>query len=286
MKGKIGLLITLLFCGLLLQAQDEQQLRDALLNHEVVVRGYYTGPDLKFDQNGQLTSPSGRGFGQLDARIFVTDVQLHTNTLVIGGQHTFSVYDSKSKEYRVALTGNKVNVEIALPSDKPAMEAALNSLKLVFFTTPELQNQCTSEEQARFQDLLPKPKQKSKKERDEKPNDAHVAHDLADLPRICLPTGEEAYRVGRGIQKPKVTETSDPEYTDKARKKRTQGTVVLLTIIDERGRPTTLYVTQSLDFGLDQAAVQAVQKWSFDPAAFQGSPVPVVINVEINFRLY
>jgi len=39
--------------------------------------------------------------------------------------------------------------------------------------------------------------------------------------------------------------------------------------------------------GLDEKALEAVRKYKFKPAMKDGkTPVPVMINVEINFRLY
>jgi TonB family protein len=57
-------------------------------------------------------------------------------------------------------------------------------------------------------------------------------------------------------------------------------------VIDPSGRPGSIYVIRSLVPELDLAAVRAVKAWTFNPATFQGAPVPVVINVEVNFRLY
>ena len=36
--------------------------------------------------------------------------------------------------------------------------------------------------------------------------------------------------------------------------------------------------------GLDRAAYEAVRRWRFQPATKNGQPVPVMINVEVNFR--
>jgi len=38
--------------------------------------------------------------------------------------------------------------------------------------------------------------------------------------------------------------------------------------------------------GLDEAAVNAVRTWRFDPAKKDGNAVQVMINVEVNFHLY
>ncbi len=37
--------------------------------------------------------------------------------------------------------------------------------------------------------------------------------------------------------------------------------------------------------GLDQAAVDAIKKWRFEPATLHGKPVAVYYNLTVNFRL-
>jgi periplasmic protein TonB len=38
--------------------------------------------------------------------------------------------------------------------------------------------------------------------------------------------------------------------------------------------------------GLDENAVKAVKEYRFEPAEFQGKPVPVETSVEINYRIF
>jgi protein TonB len=38
--------------------------------------------------------------------------------------------------------------------------------------------------------------------------------------------------------------------------------------------------------GLDQKAMEAVSKWRFRPATKDGQAVPVMVNIEVHFRLY
>jgi TonB family protein len=38
--------------------------------------------------------------------------------------------------------------------------------------------------------------------------------------------------------------------------------------------------------GLDEKALEAVRQWRFDPATQDGQPVAVLVNIEVNFRLY
>lgn len=94
------------------------------------------------------------------------------------------------------------------------------------------------------------------------------------------------YRVGGGVSAPRVLYQPDPEYSDEARKAKYQGTVVLWCVVGPDGRVRDVRVQRSLGMGLDEKAIEAVRTWKFDPARKDGSPVPVAINVEVNFRLY
>ena len=98
--------------------------------------------------------------------------------------------------------------------------------------------------------------------------------------------GGGAYRVGGGVSAPKALYAPDPEYSEEARKAKYQGTVVLWLVVDANGRPQQIRVQRALGMGLDEKAIEAVKQWKFDPARKNGQAVPVMINVEVNFRLY
>lgn len=98
--------------------------------------------------------------------------------------------------------------------------------------------------------------------------------------------GGGVFRVGGGVSAPRALNTPDPEYSEEARKAKYQGTVVLWLIVDQNGRPQQVKVARSLGMGLDQKAIEAVRRWTFEPAQKDGKPVAVQINVEVNFRLY
>ena len=98
--------------------------------------------------------------------------------------------------------------------------------------------------------------------------------------------GGGAFHVGNGVSAPRALETPDPEYSEEARKAKYQGTVVLWLIVGPDGKPRDIRVSRPLGMGLDQKAIEAVNKWRFEPAMKDGRPVAVQINVEVNFRLY
>jgi TonB family protein len=44
-------------------------------------------------------------------------------------------------------------------------------------------------------------------------------------------------------------------------------------------------VIRPLGLGLDQKAIEAVEKWKFKPGMKDGKPVAVQATIEVNFRL-
>jgi len=97
--------------------------------------------------------------------------------------------------------------------------------------------------------------------------------------------GGGAYRIGGGVSAPQVLSKVEPEYSEEARKAKWQGTVVLSLVVDDQGRPQGLKVLRSLGLGLDQKAIEAVEKWRFKPGMKDGKAVPVMATIEVNFRL-
>jgi periplasmic protein TonB len=66
-----------------------------------------------------------------------------------------------------------------------------------------------------------------------------------------------------------------------------QGTLSLEALVSADGSVVEARVTKSLDAktGLDRQAIAAVQQWRFKPATRHGDNVPIVVNIEMSFRL-
>ena len=57
-------------------------------------------------------------------------------------------------------------------------------------------------------------------------------------------------------------------------------------VIDKNGRACGKWsARRSLGLGLDQKAVDAVSQWVFKPSQQNGSPAPVIVTMEVTFRL-
>jgi TonB family protein len=92
--------------------------------------------------------------------------------------------------------------------------------------------------------------------------------------------------VGRGVTVPKAVYMPDPEYTDRVRKKKIRGSVVLSIVVTDKGTVRDAKVVTGVDKDLDKQALKAVSGWRFEPATKDGKPVAVRVKVEVDFKLY
>ncbi len=99
-------------------------------------------------------------------------------------------------------------------------------------------------------------------------------------------TSPHLYHVGGDVSAPKLVFAPDPEYTEKARQAKYQGVCVLSLVVDPQGNPQRVQVVRHLGMGLDKKAVEAAKQYRFKPAMLHGKPVPVTVNIEVNFRIY
>ena len=98
-------------------------------------------------------------------------------------------------------------------------------------------------------------------------------------------TGGGPYRPGSGITAPSILQEVKPDYTEEARRRSLAGDVVLEIVVKSDGRVGAIRVVQGLGGGLDQRAVDAVRQWRFAPARRLGTPVDVLVEVAVEFRL-
>jgi TonB family protein len=99
-------------------------------------------------------------------------------------------------------------------------------------------------------------------------------------------SGKKAHKVGeQGVKPPRLIAKVEPKYTEEARTAKIQGTVLVQVIVNESGFAENMKIIRSLDEGLDQCALDAIAQWQFDPGTKDGEPVPVLANIEVNFKL-
>ena len=64
-----------------------------------------------------------------------------------------------------------------------------------------------------------------------------------------------------------------------------EGELLLAMVVTADGTVTDVRVIRRLGAGLDERAVAAAQQWQFSPALRHGTPVAVLVEVAVEFRL-
>ena len=97
-------------------------------------------------------------------------------------------------------------------------------------------------------------------------------------------TPVDPLRVGGTIREPKKLKNVPPGYPPAALQARVQGTVILECRIGADGRVDRVKVLRGVPL-LDEAAMEAVRQWEYEPTQVDGVPVPVIMTVTVNFKL-
>jgi len=86
------------------------------------------------------------------------------------------------------------------------------------------------------------------------------------------------------IKPPKLIKEIKPVYPEKAKEAKVEGEVILEATTDIYGRVQNVKVLKSIPL-LDQAAVDAVRKWVYEPMIIDGKPRGVIFTVTLTFHL-
>ena len=92
-------------------------------------------------------------------------------------------------------------------------------------------------------------------------------------------------RVGGVISPPTKLLHVEPIYPLEAAEAHLEGLVILQATIGAGGQITDVEVLRSVPL-LDEAAISAVRGWVYTPTLLNGVPVPVVLTVTVNFKLF
>jgi protein TonB len=97
--------------------------------------------------------------------------------------------------------------------------------------------------------------------------------------------GPIVMRAGTGMKPPRKIRDVKPVYPAGALPLRAQGAVLIEAVIGPDGRVQDVRVLHSVGLLLDQAALDAVRQWAYEPTLLNGDPVTVVMSVVVNFAL-
>ncbi len=100
------------------------------------------------------------------------------------------------------------------------------------------------------------------------------------------PKDQSVLRQSDVDQKAKLLSKFIPESNDFAQDAGVAGMSLYHTVIGPDGKAEEVAVARPIGFGLDENAVAAIRKASFQPAMKDGKPVPVVLDLVVQFRIY
>lgn len=250
----------------------------------LTLRQFYPGKHLHFNAAGKLASAVTSGTWTVDGQVRVREISLKDGVVHIWGQRLFLFLDQDSKQLRDVGSVTKTDEAIRLFRKKDVDKWAAKEGKT------EIEVEC-GVAQPEMADLT-----KAMNAVFLAPGEA-LADVVPDFwkgylqPKTSvspppLPKKEGSFRVGGGVSAPRVTYHPDPSYTEPARQAGYQAVTVLWLVVDRDGLPQDIRIVRPAGMGLDEAAVNTVRTWRFDPATKDGNAVRVQVNVEVNFHLY
>lgn len=239
----------------------------------VLIRGFSSGPVLRYDSSGTILEAGSPESWTL-AAVRLDAVSRHGDVLEMRGSRMalhFSGGGLETVERKLPQGRNKFkpdNVTIIVNLPRPDDAAAVELAQRIFLTDAKQLNdlvpECWRVVVARLNDLNP-------------------ANVDKPSPKIAP---EAVFKVGGGVSAPQPVSIPNPPYVEAARIAQIQGTTVLWVILGHDGSVQDVRIARAIGFGLDDNAVATVKQWQFKPAIKDGQPVSVQISIEVNFRLH
>ncbi len=244
----------------------QDQLNSAFKAKILLLRNFYSGDDLGYDQNGRLLGVVTLGPWTL-ANVEITRVAVTTQGIEIIGNRMGTWYrDGKPDFVKVG----KLKIRVTKPILDGDNETTLRPIfSQIFIEAGE--------------DLRPGVQDYWRSYLDGNDSKSRSAAWKATLEKEYPPIKKSDAPPGQ-VTAPRALSSPDPRYTREAANHHIEGVSRLGIVVDGTGKADNIAVLEPLGMGLDEQAVLAIKQWRFQPAMKNGQPVRVQINVEINFR--
>jgi protein TonB len=107
---------------------------------------------------------------------------------------------------------------------------------------------------------------------------------VGGLPAVAPPAPVNVVRVGGQIKTPKLVHSVPPVYPELGVKARLSAVLILEAQVDTGGRVKTVSVLRGAPL-FDEAAVEAVKQWRYQPLLLNGVPTEFILTVTVKFNL-
>ncbi len=100
------------------------------------------------------------------------------------------------------------------------------------------------------------------------------------------PSDPSVLRQSMVDQKARLLTNFEPASNQFAQDYGVAGMSLYHVVVGADGKPGDIAVARPIGFGLDESAVASIRKAQFDPAVKDGKPVPVMLDLVVEFRIY
>lgn len=100
------------------------------------------------------------------------------------------------------------------------------------------------------------------------------------------PSDPSVMRQSAVDKKARLITNFEPDSNQFAQDNGIAGMALYHVIVEPDGKPGEIAVARPIGFGLDENAVEAIRKAKFEPAVKDGKPVPVLLDLVVQFRIY
>jgi hypothetical protein len=111
-------------------------------------------------------------------------------------------------------------------------------------------------------------------------------YDAAAKQTDYRPQDPGIYRQTEVDQKAKLLSTFEPPSNEYAQNAGVAGMALYHAVIGADGKPQEIVVGRPIGFGLDENAAETIRRATFQPAMKDGKPVPVLLDLVVQFRIY
>jgi TonB family protein len=244
----------------LAQSEDlSKKLTDGLKGAPLTSKQLFAGGQVHFDHNGRIIGTVERCESWTLCRTFRVDgVSINAQGLEITTQRiAIGFADGIQTPHLIEGRNCTFKIDVPAPVDEQGALAAMKNVFLTKTDHPDLN--------------LPFAWQKYFNQ----PKSAETAP--------VRPGGTQ--KVPAEVMAGKLTKKVMPKYPETAKNLRQQGTVILSGLIGKDGRVHDLWIVKPLGLGLDEAALEGVSQWEYQPTLLNGQPVEVETIINVNFQL-
>ncbi len=255
----------------------EHWLKSQLKGKPKILRNFPCDTVLYYNHSGKPTERLTPGPWTLCGEVKFDQVKVVDGKLRLKGARQLVVFSGKFGESEKLRDSDRALVVIAdLPSlDVPQLQRTLDSIFLrpsdLAANAPPLWRSYLMTDEA-VRDF--------RKDVDNKGDPDRTVHRDALNDAALTPVRVPA-EVAYGLSIHRET----PRYPAEARNAQAEGSAVLESTVDGNGKLTDLRIVKPIGAGLDEAAADAVAKWTYHPLLVNGVPRKFITYVRVHFAL-